>query len=121
MRPVLTPCTKRLLGSLRTKKEENITSRVTSFLLGGWKIILHKIKRRKINRTVHILRRICFLKQATEGEIKGTGRGGRRCKELLNHLEETGRYWILKAEALYCTLWRTRFGRGCVPVLRQTV
>jgi hypothetical protein len=34
---VLTPRTKRLLGALRTKKVQNITSRMTSFLLGGGK------------------------------------------------------------------------------------
>jgi hypothetical protein len=56
------------------------------------KNILHKIKRRKANRTVHILRRNCLLKYATEGEIKGTGRGGRRRrKQLLNELKETRR------------------------------
>jgi hypothetical protein len=54
------------------------------------KIILHKIKRRKANRTVHILRRNCLLKYATEGEIKGTRRGGRRRKQLLNNLKEKG-------------------------------
>jgi len=75
------------------------------------KNILHKIKRRQANRTVHILRRNCLLKQAIEGEIKGKGRGGRRCKQLIDDLKETMRYRILKAEALDCTLWRSRFGR----------
>jgi hypothetical protein len=27
----------------------------------------------------------------------------------------------LKEDALYCTLWRTRFGRGYGPVVRQTI
>jgi len=30
-------------------------------------------------------------------------------------------YWKLKQEAVRRTLWRTRFGRGCGPVVRQTV
>jgi hypothetical protein len=30
------------------------------------------------------------------------------------------RYWKFKEEALDHTLWRTRFGRGYVPVVRQT-
>jgi hypothetical protein len=30
------------------------------------------------------------------------------------------RYWKLKEEALDRTLWRTRFGRGYGPVVRQT-
>ena len=121
MRTVLTPCAKRLRGALRTKKEQNITSRMTSFLLGEGKNIFHKIKQRKANRNVHILHRNCVLKQATEGEIQGTGRGGRRRKQRLNDLKETGRYWILKPEALDCTLWRTRFERGYVHVVRQTM
>jgi hypothetical protein len=29
-------------------------------------------------------------------------------------------YWELKEEALDRTLWRTRFGRGYGPVVRQT-
>jgi hypothetical protein len=32
----------------------------------------------------------------------------------------TGRYWKLKEEALYWTVWRTHFGRGYGPVVRQT-
>jgi hypothetical protein len=49
-----------------------------------------------------------------------TGRLGRRRKQLLNDLKEKRRYWKLKEEALDRTLWRTRFGRGCGPVVRQT-
>jgi hypothetical protein len=30
-------------------------------------------------------------------------------------------YWKLKEEALDRTLWRTRFGRGYGPVVRQTI
>ena len=41
-------------------------------------------------------------------------------KQQLDDLEETKRYWKLKAEALDRTLWRTRFGRGCGPAVRQT-
>jgi hypothetical protein len=49
-----------------------------------------------------------------------TGRQGRRRKQLLDDIKETRRYWKLKEEALDRTLWRTRFGRGYGPVLRQT-
>jgi hypothetical protein len=49
-----------------------------------------------------------------------TGRRGRRHKQLLDYLKEKRRYWKLKDEALDRTLWRTRFGRGYGPVLRQT-
>jgi hypothetical protein len=48
-----------------------------------------------------------------------TGRGGRRRKQLLDDLKEKRRYWKLNEEALDRTLWRTRFGRGYGPVVRQ--
>jgi hypothetical protein len=47
------------------------------------------------------------------------GRRGRRRRQLLEDLKERRGYWKLKAEALDRTLWRTRFGRGCGPVVRQ--
>jgi hypothetical protein len=85
--------------------------------------IVHTIKRRKANWIGHILRRNCLLKQVIEGEIEGriemTGRRGRRYKQLLDDLNEKRRCWKLKEEALDRTLWRTRFGRGCGPVVRQ--
>jgi hypothetical protein len=49
-----------------------------------------------------------------------TGRIGRRRKQLLYDLKEKRSYWKLKEEALDLTLWRTRFGRGYGPVVRQT-
>jgi hypothetical protein len=55
-----------------------------------------------------------------EGMIEMTGRRGKRRKQLLNDLKEQRRYWKLKEEALYPTLWRTRFGRDYGPVVRQT-
>jgi hypothetical protein len=49
-----------------------------------------------------------------------TGRRGRTRKQLLDDLEENREYCNLKEEALDRTLWRTRFGRGYGPVVRQT-
>jgi hypothetical protein len=49
-----------------------------------------------------------------------TGRRGRRCKQLVDDLKEERRYRKLIEEALDRTVWRTRFGRGCGPVARQT-
>ena len=46
-----------------------------------------------------------------------TGRKGGRRKQPLNDIKG---YWKLKEEALDGILWRTRFGRGCGPVVRQT-
>jgi hypothetical protein len=55
-----------------------------------------------------------------EGRIETTGRRGRRCKQLLDDLKEKRRYLKLKEEALDRTPWRTGFGRGYGPVVRQT-
>jgi hypothetical protein len=82
--------------------------------------IVHTIKRRKANWIGHILRRNCLLKHVIEGKLEMTERRGRRRKQLLDDLKEKGRYWKLKEEALDRTLWRTRFGRGYGPVVRQT-
>jgi hypothetical protein len=86
--------------------------------------ILHTIKRRKANWIAHILRRNCLLKHVIEGKLEGrielTGRRGRKRKQLLDDLKENKRYWKLKEEALDRNLWRTRFGRGYEPVIRQT-
>jgi hypothetical protein len=85
---------------------------------------LHTIKRRKANWIGHILRRNCLLKHVIEGKLEGriemAGRRGRRRKQLLDGLKEKRRYWKLKEEALDRTVWRTRFGRGYGPVVRQT-
>jgi hypothetical protein len=48
-----------------------------------------------------------------------TGRRGRRRKQLLDDLKEKRRYCKLKEEALDRTLWRTRFGTGYGPAVRQ--
>ena len=48
-------------------------------------------------------------------------RRGRRCKLHLNDLGEKIRYWNLKATELDRTLWITRFGRGCGPIVRLNV
>jgi hypothetical protein len=81
-------------------------------------------KIRKANCTGHILRRNCLLKHVIEGKLEGriemTGRRGRRRKQLLDDLKGKRRYWKLREEVLVRTPWRTRFGRGYGPVVRQT-
>jgi hypothetical protein len=66
----------------------------------------------------------CLLKYVIKGKIEGrtlvTARRGRRCKQLLDDLTEKRGYWKLKEEALDRTLWRTRIGGGCGPVVRWT-
>ena len=49
-----------------------------------------------------------------------TGRRERRRKQLLDDLKERREYRKLKEEALDCTQWRTPFGRGNEPLVRQT-
>ena len=59
-----------------------------------------------------------------QGRIKGgievAGRRGRRSRKLLDDLKERRGYSHLKEEALDRTVWRAGFGRGFVPVVRQT-
>jgi hypothetical protein len=54
------------------------------------------------------------------GEIEVTGRRGRRRRKLLDDLKERRGCSYLKEEALDCTMWRARSGRGFGPVVRQT-
>jgi len=79
----------------------------------------------KANCTGHVLCRNCLLGHIIEGKIQGrvdvTGRRGRIRKRIPDDLKETKRYCRLKEEALDRSLWRTGFGRGCGPVVRQTV
>jgi hypothetical protein len=86
--------------------------------------ILQIIKRRKTHWIGHILRRNCLLKHdiegRTEGRIEVKGRRGKRRKQILDDFKKTRGYWILKAEAIDGTVWRTRFGKGYGPVVRQT-
>ena len=54
--------------------------------------ILQTTERRKGNSIGHIFRRNCFLKHVSEGKIdmiEVMGKVGRRCKQLLDDLEET--------------------------------
>jgi hypothetical protein len=73
----------------------------------------------------HILSSNCLLKHVNEGKkiegrIEVTGRRERRRTQLLDDLTEKRGYWNLNEEALDRTVWRTRFGRGYGPVVRQT-
>ena len=61
-----------------------------------------------------------LLKERYKGGLEVTGRRGRRRMMLLDDLKERRGYSHLKEEALDRTMWRARFGRGFVPVVRQT-
>jgi hypothetical protein len=45
----------------------------------------------------------------------------RRCKKLMDDLQEMKRYWNLKRKAVDCTHWITHFGNGYPAVIRQTI
>ena len=49
-----------------------------------------------------------------------TGTRGKRRRKLLDDLKEMRGYSHLKEGALYRTMWRSGFGRGFGPVVRQT-
>jgi hypothetical protein len=85
----------------------------------------YEICKQKANWIGHILCRNCLLQRVIEGKIKGgwievTGRRGKRRRKLLDDLKEKRGYSHFKEEALDCTTWRARFGRGFEPVVRQT-
>jgi hypothetical protein len=86
--------------------------------------ILYEIRKRKANWIGHILCRTCLLQRVIEEKIQGgikvTERQVRRRRKLLYDLKEKRGYSHLKEKALNRTIWRARFGRGFVPVVRQT-
>jgi hypothetical protein len=86
--------------------------------------ILHEISKRKGDWIGNILRRNCLLKQFIEGKVKGgievTGRRGRKGRKLLEDLKERRGYSHLKEEVLNRTMWRDRFGRYFLTIVRQT-
>ena len=45
--------------------------------------------------------------------------GRERSRKVLEDLKEMTGYWKLKEEALYRTLWRTRFGTDYALVVRR--
>jgi hypothetical protein len=70
------------------------------------------------------LHRNCLLKHIIGGKmeewIEVAGWQGKRRNQLLDDRKETREYWELKGHAIDRTMWRTRFGRGCRSVVRQT-
>jgi len=87
--------------------------------------ILQTMWRRNANWIVHTFRTNCILKRVieekTEGRIQVTGRRGRRRKQQTMALRKTRPTRKLKEEATDRTLWRTHFGRGYGPIVRQNM
>jgi hypothetical protein len=91
--------------------------------LGSWLSIRTNIDRptlkaRKAKWIGRILCMNCLPKHVIKSRIEGTGRRGRRRKQVLDDLKEKRGYCKVKEEALDRTLWRTRFERGYGPVIR---
>jgi len=82
--------------------------------------ILLTVKIRKVNWIGDILGKKCLLKHVSEEMMQGRGRRWRRSKRLLDDIKETRKYRKLEGQAPRMTLWKTSFGRGSEPVVRQT-
>ena len=87
--------------------------------------ILQTRKSRKANWIGYILLRHCLLKHIIEGKIERrievNTRWGRRRKQLLGDLKDRTGCGKLKEKAPDRALWRTRFGRGCGPLVRESI
>ena len=85
--------------------------------------ILRTIIRGKANWIGHVLLGLCLLKHVTEGMTDGrlqvTGGRGISRKQLVDDLKEKRGYSKVTEEALDRSLYRTRFGRGYGPDVRQ--
>ena len=85
--------------------------------------ILQTIKTNKADWIGHTVHRNCLLEHVIEGQIEDrievTVRRGRRSRQLLDDFKERRCTWKMK-EKTYRTLWRTRFVRGYVPVVRRS-
>jgi hypothetical protein len=117
--------TVRLRGRPRNRWQDKV--RENGRLVGGKKGYITERNGEKLLRTArnrHILRRNYLLQGVTEGKIKGgidvTGRRGRRRRKLLDDCKERREYFHLKEEVVDRTMWRSSFGRGFGPVVRQT-
>ena len=66
------------------------------------------------------LQRNCLVQHVITWKIDGTIRCGLKHKQLLDHVKEKNGCRKLKEEALGCAICGNSFGRGYVPVVRQT-
>jgi len=93
-------------------------------------MIPHKIKRGKADWIGYILLINCLLSRTVEGkkegDIDGTGKRGRRCRQILNNLKKKRRHLKLKEKAvcvisLHHTPRGTRFGRSYGPAVGRRI
>ena len=101
----------------KRKNKKILTDRVRNEVIQRVKAernILYEIIWRKDNWIGHILCRNCLIKEAAEGKAEGN----RTVTEEDN--ESVSSNCKLKEEALDRSLWRTGFGSGCGPDVKQT-
>ena len=112
---------------LEERVEDNCTDRIINEVLQGIKeerTILRTLTYRQAKDIRYNSRKNCRVKTCYLGEDGSKCR--RKCqkrlknKQLLDDRKETRRYWKLREEALDRTGWRTRYGRGCGNIVRQT-
>jgi len=91
---------------------------------GKWKVIhsvkeepdiLCTIKWRRANLIGHTLCRNCLLKHIIEGKIEGTRRRGRRCKQLVEDLQEKKRPELEKKNSRLHSLENSLWKSLCTP------
>ena len=73
----------------------------------------------KTNWIGHILLRNCLLRDILERKIEWREGKEEEVSSYWMTLKKTRGYWQLQEEALYRIVYRTRFRRGCGPVVRQ--
>jgi hypothetical protein len=78
------------------------------------------MKRRKFNWIGYSLFSQCLLKHITHGKTELTEDEEEVVSSYHVILMKNRRYQNLEDEALDRSLWRTRFGSGCGPVVKQT-
>ena len=83
----------------KIKWSEKVTIEQVLDRIGEQRTLLNNILRRKANWIGHILRRICPLHDAIEGQMTEVKGVGRRRIQLLDHLRKRRRYWEPKEKA----------------------
>lgn len=73
----------------------------------------------KGNLIGHNLYRNCSLKTLLKNRYKGQEAKRKKTSAAAGCLKEKGRYWKLKVEAPYHTVYRIHFGGGYGPAARQ--
>ena len=83
----------------------------------SWRGISYKQSKEDQPEWSHLAQELPSRKGIRQDRNKGKTR--KKTKQLLGDLKDKRGYWKLKEEGLDHIPWRTRFGRGYGPVIRQ--